>query len=60
MSEPVLEAHHLRKLFPIAGGGLFSRHDLFVHAIDDVSFALGKLRCWPWWARAAAANPRWR
>ncbi|MEZ4707471.1 MAG: dipeptide/oligopeptide/nickel ABC transporter ATP-binding protein [Caldilineaceae bacterium] len=42
MSEPVLEAHHLRKLFPIAGGGLFSRHDLFVHAIDDVSFTLGK------------------
>lgn len=42
MSESVLETHHLRKLFPIAGGGLFSRHALSVHAIDDVSFALGK------------------
>ncbi|MCB9151118.1 MAG: ABC transporter ATP-binding protein [Caldilineaceae bacterium] len=42
MSDSVLEARHLRKLFPVASGGLFRRRPLFVHAIDDVSFTLGK------------------
>ncbi|MCW3990760.1 MAG: ATP-binding cassette domain-containing protein [Candidatus Bathyarchaeota archaeon] len=38
---PIIRVRNLRKLFPIRGGGLSSfltKEELFVHAVDDVSF----------------------
>ncbi len=41
MTEPLLEVHQLKKYFPIKGGFL-QRAVGFVHAVDGVSFHLGK------------------
>lgn len=37
-----VEVNDLRKLFPASKGGLFEREERFVHAIDGVSFAIGR------------------
>ncbi len=37
---PILQAQNLRKYFPVGRGGLWSKSDKFVHAVDDVSFDL--------------------
>lgn len=39
---PIVEVTHLRKLFPVKKGGLFERNEKFVHAVDDVSFTVGR------------------
>jgi ABC-type oligopeptide transport system ATPase subunit len=41
-SEAVIQVTHLRKLFPVQKSGLFEREERFVHAIDDVSFTVGR------------------
>lgn len=38
----IVEVTHLRKLFPVKKGGLFERQEKFVHAVDDVSFTVGR------------------
>ena len=38
--QPIIEVKHLRKLFPVKKAALWDRVDLFVHAVDDVSFVL--------------------
>jgi oligopeptide/dipeptide ABC transporter ATP-binding protein len=38
--QPIIEVKHLRKLFPVKKATLWDRVDLFVHAVDDVSFVL--------------------
>jgi oligopeptide transport system ATP-binding protein len=38
----ILEVRDLRKLFPVKGGGLWRPADKFVHAVDGVSFELGR------------------
>jgi oligopeptide/dipeptide ABC transporter ATP-binding protein len=38
---PVLEAVHLKKIYPVSAG-LFSRNPVFLKAVDDVSFVLEK------------------
>jgi oligopeptide/dipeptide ABC transporter ATP-binding protein len=38
----VLEVRHLRKLFPVKGAGIWPAADKSVHAVDDVSFELGR------------------
>jgi oligopeptide transport system ATP-binding protein len=43
MSEsPLLEVRNLRKLFPVKGAGFWWTADKYVHAVDDVSFELGR------------------
>lgn len=45
MSEPLIKAEHLRKWFPVSSGflgSLISRKQLYVHAVDDVSFEIRK------------------
>jgi oligopeptide transport system ATP-binding protein len=43
MSEsPLLEVRNLRKLFPVKGAGFWRAADKYVHAVDDVSFKLGR------------------
>jgi oligopeptide/dipeptide ABC transporter ATP-binding protein len=42
MSEPLLEVEHVRQLFPIKRGVVVDRTVGHVHAVDDVSFALGR------------------
>jgi oligopeptide/dipeptide ABC transporter ATP-binding protein len=37
-----VEVNGLRKLFPASKGGLFERTERFVHAIDGVSFTIGR------------------
>ena len=39
---PILEVHNLRKYFPVGNSQLFRPSDKRVHAVDDVSFSLGK------------------
>ncbi|MCB0104706.1 MAG: ABC transporter ATP-binding protein [Caldilineaceae bacterium] len=39
---PILVVDHLRKLFPVGAHGLLRRPQHFVHAVDDVSFTVGK------------------
>ncbi len=41
MSENLLEVRNLKKYFPIRSG-VFSRVTDYVHAVDDVSFAIGR------------------
>jgi len=45
-SDAVLDVRGLTKLFPAGGGGLFGRggERRFVHAVDDVSFTVGRGR----------------
>jgi oligopeptide/dipeptide ABC transporter ATP-binding protein len=38
----IVEVTHLRKLFPVKKTGIFDRSEKFVHAVDDVSFTVGK------------------
>jgi oligopeptide/dipeptide ABC transporter ATP-binding protein len=38
----ILEVRHLRKLFPVKGAGIWRAADKSVHAVDDVSFELGR------------------
>jgi oligopeptide/dipeptide ABC transporter ATP-binding protein len=38
----ILAVDHLRKLFPVGRPGLLRAPQAFVHAVDDVSFSLGK------------------
>ncbi len=40
MPEPVLQAHHLRKHFPVTRGLVLQRTAGWVKAVDDVSFAI--------------------
>ncbi|MCI0399318.1 MAG: ABC transporter ATP-binding protein [Chloroflexi bacterium] len=42
MSTPVIEVTNLRKLFLAKRSGLFDREEKFVHAIDGVSFTVGR------------------
>jgi len=43
MSESsILEVRNLRKLFPVEGARLWRAADKYVHAVDDVSFELGR------------------
>jgi oligopeptide transport system ATP-binding protein len=39
---PVIEVRNLRKLFPVGRTGLFRGQEKFVHAIDGVSFDVGR------------------
>ena len=39
---PILEVRNLRKLFPAKGAGFWHTVDKYVHAVDDVSFELGR------------------
>ncbi|MCB0206505.1 MAG: ABC transporter ATP-binding protein [Caldilineae bacterium] len=39
---PILQVQNLRKLFPAQRSGLFRSPERFVHAVDDVSFDLGR------------------
>jgi oligopeptide/dipeptide ABC transporter ATP-binding protein len=39
---PILEVRNLRKLFPAKGAGFWHTADKYVHAVDDVSFELGR------------------
>lgn len=36
--ECLLEVHNLKKYFPLRGGGVFSRTEAWIKAVDDVSF----------------------
>lgn len=38
----VLEVKNLRKLFPVKGAGFWHAANKYVHAVDDVSFELGR------------------
>lgn len=38
----VLEVSNLRKLFPVKGAGFWRAANKYVHAVDDVSFELGR------------------
>jgi len=38
----IVEITHLRKLFPVKKSGLFEREEKFVHAVDDVTFTVGR------------------
>lgn len=40
--QTIIEVNGLRKLFPVRGGSIFQRQELFVHAVDGVSFHLRK------------------
>jgi oligopeptide/dipeptide ABC transporter ATP-binding protein len=40
--ESIYRVEHLKKLFPIGGGGLFQKKRRFVHAVDGVSFEIVK------------------
>jgi oligopeptide/dipeptide ABC transporter ATP-binding protein len=40
MTEPIIRVNNLRKLFPVKKASLWDKEDLFVHAVDDVSFDL--------------------
>lgn len=40
--DPVIRVTHLRKLFPVKRATLFDREDHFVHAVDDVTFAVAR------------------
>ncbi len=40
--KPILEVHHLRKLFPVNQTILRRGAEKFVHAVDDVSFSLAQ------------------
>ena len=55
MSEPLLRVRDLKKHFAVSGG-LFSREVGRVHAVDGVSFDIGRARRWAWWANPAAAS----
>lgn len=39
---PILQVRNLRKLFPAKGAGFWQPADKYVHAVDDVSFELGR------------------
>ncbi len=39
---PIIQVTNLRKLFPAQKNSLFGRDERFVHAIDDVTFAIGQ------------------
>lgn len=41
-ASPLLQVDHLRKLFPVGSAGLWRKADTFVHAVDDVSFTVGR------------------
>jgi oligopeptide/dipeptide ABC transporter ATP-binding protein len=38
----ILKVRNLRKLFPVKGAGFWRAADKYVHAVDDVSFELGR------------------
>ncbi len=38
----ILKVRNLRKLFPVKGAGFWHAADKYVHAVDDVSFELGR------------------
>jgi oligopeptide/dipeptide ABC transporter ATP-binding protein len=38
----ILKVRNLRKLFPVKGAGFWRAADQYVHAVDDVSFELGR------------------
>jgi oligopeptide/dipeptide ABC transporter ATP-binding protein len=40
--QTIVEVNALRKLFPVSSGSIFQRQELFVHAVDGVSFKLHK------------------
>ncbi|WP_251551438.1 ABC transporter ATP-binding protein [Neobacillus muris] len=40
--ENLLEVNSLKKYFPVGGGGLFSKENHYVKAVDDISFAIKK------------------
>ena len=40
-AQPMLIARALKKYFPVRGGGLLTGRS-YLHAVDDVSFRLGK------------------
>ena len=41
-ASPLLQVDHLRKLFPVGSAGLWRKPAAFVHAVDDVSFTIGR------------------
>jgi ABC-type oligopeptide transport system ATPase subunit len=38
--QPIIQVNNLRKLFPVKKATIWDKEDLFVHAVDDVSFDL--------------------
>ncbi len=40
MAEPLLEAHNLKKYFPVTSGGVFGRVKGYVKAVDGISFSV--------------------
>ncbi len=47
-NQPLLEVRNLRVEFPTRRGTLV--------AVDDISFAIGRARCWAWSANRAPAS----
>ena len=67
-ADTILSVKHLRKLFTVGRPGLLRTPHAFVHAVDDVSFTLGKSEVLavvgdrapphgPWDASSGAASP---
>lgn len=39
-NQPIIQVNNLRKLFPVKKVSIWEKEDIFVHAVDDVSFDL--------------------